>query len=171
LPALAPLVHAACVQDTLSLGTPALLFPTISLLLLAFTNRFLTLAGIVRGLSKQFEESREDGLLAQIENLRKRLNLIRDMQAAGVLSLLLCVICMFALFEGWQAIAQWLFGFSLVLMMASLVLSAREIQLSTGALHIHLSGVKKRCEKAIEEHQHSSQAPRTNPRTPSAAED
>lgn len=40
----------------ISLTTPALLFPAISLLLLAYTNRFLTLAGLIRNLYKLYKE-------------------------------------------------------------------------------------------------------------------
>ena len=73
-----------------SLGTPALLFPTVSLLMLAYTNRFLTLATIIRGLHDRYKNDQNDNLLGQIANLRYRVYLIRNMQIFGVLSLLFC---------------------------------------------------------------------------------
>jgi len=85
----------------INLTTPALLFPAISLLLLAFTNRFLALANLIRQLHANYKNDPDEILLGQIANIRYRINLIRDMQAYGVSSLLLCVICMLALFAGW----------------------------------------------------------------------
>ena len=87
----------------IGLATPALLFPAVSLLLLAYTNRFLGLASLIRGLAARYSESRDQLLIGQIDNLRHRLTLIRRMQAFGVASIFLCVACMFALFAGSQA--------------------------------------------------------------------
>lgn len=123
----------------INLATPALLFPAISLLLLAYTNRFLGLAGLIRGLAARYQESRDRILIGQIRNLRHRLTLIRRMQAFGVASIFMCVLCMFALFAGSSSAGKALFGVSLVLLMVSLGLSFREIQLSTNALNIQLS--------------------------------
>lgn len=122
-----------------TLGTPALLFPAISLLLLAFTNRFLALASLIRDLHSRYRASHDVSLKGQIANLRRRVVLIRNMQAAGVASLFLCVLCMFLLFAGIELAAQYVFGASLVLMMISLSLSVWEIQISVKALNIQLS--------------------------------
>ena len=73
----------------INITTPALLFPAISLLLLAFTNRFLALANLVRQLHQNYKSDPDEFLLGQIANIRFRINLIRDMQAYGVSSLLL----------------------------------------------------------------------------------
>ena len=121
-----------------SLTTPALLFPTVSLLMLAYTNRFLTLATIIRNLNDRFHESGDKNLLAQIDNLRHRVYLIRNMQIFGVLSLLMCVVSMFALFAGWADGGTWSFGAALVLMIISLGISLRELQISVGALDLLL---------------------------------
>lgn len=126
-----------------SLTTPALLFPTVSLLLLAYTNRFLTLATIIRNLHNQYHKSQDESLLPQIENLRHRVYLIRNMQIFGVLSLLLCVISMFALFAGWALTSQWVFGIALILMMISLAISLRELQISSGALDLLLTDLEE----------------------------
>src|SRR5689334_13403667 len=97
----------------ISLTTPALLFPTVSLLMLAYTNRFLTLATIIRNLSDRYSNEQGENLLGQIRNLRYRVYLIRNMQIFGVLSLLMCVVSMFALFAGWVPGGQWSFAIAL----------------------------------------------------------
>jgi len=122
----------------ISLTTPALLFPAISLLMLAYTNRFLTIATIIRNLHDRYKSDANDNLLGQIANLRYRVYLIRNMQIFGVLSLLFCVISMFALFAGWIAAGQWTFAIALVLMMVSMLISLRELQISVGALDLLL---------------------------------
>ncbi len=121
-----------------TLSTPALLFPTVSLLMLAYTNRFLTLATIIRGLHDRYKNNEDDNLLGQIVNLRYRVYLIRNMQIFGVLSLLFCVISMFALFAGWVPGGQWAFGIALILMIVSMLISLRELQISVGALDLLL---------------------------------
>jgi len=127
----------------LDLSSPALLFPTVSLLLLAYTNRFLTLANIVRSLHKQYHDNCEEGVLRQIRNLRARLSLIRWMQAFGVGSLLACTLCMMLIFLKIMVAAEWVFILSLVLMVLSLIYSLREIWKSTQALDIVLSDLEE----------------------------
>jgi hypothetical protein len=127
----------------ISLTTPALLFPAISLLLLAYTNRFLTLATLIRALHKQFKEVADPNIKAQIANLRKRVNLIKNMQLTGIASLLLCVVSMFAIYENWQVWGSVIFGVSLVLLMISLIFSIIEIQISVKALNIQLRDIEK----------------------------
>ena len=65
------------------------------------------------------------------------------MQIAGVLSLLLCVLSMFALFAGWVVAGQWSFGAALVLMILSLGISLRELQISVGALDLLLTDLEE----------------------------
>jgi hypothetical protein len=123
--------------------TPALLFPAISLLLLAYTNRFLTIATIIRNLHDRYKSERSENIIRQIANLRYRTYLIRDMQIVGVLSLLFCTVSMFALFAGWIPGGQWSFGIALVLMVLSLAISLRELQISVGALDLLLSELEQ----------------------------
>jgi len=125
-----------------NLTTPALLFPTISLLLLAYTNRFLTIATIVRNLYERYKSKPDGNVLGQIDNLRYRLHLIRNMQIFGVLSLLFCVISMFALFASWLAAGKWSFAIALLLMIVSLGISLRELQISVGALDLLLTDLE-----------------------------
>lgn len=126
----------------IDLTTPALLFPAISLLLLAFTNRFLAIAAVIRNLHDRYRAHPEQVIIAQIGNLRHRMMLIRNMQVFGVLSLLLCVVCMFVLFAGYLELGKVIFGICLVLMMISLALSMREIQISVRALNLQLSDLE-----------------------------
>lgn len=126
----------------INLTTPALLFPAISLLLLAYTNRFLTIATLIRNLHGKFKEEPDDRIWGQIKNLRLRVKLIRNMQVLGVLSLLLCVVCMFVIFAGNLELAEFIFGVSLILLILSLAVSAWEIQISVKALNIQLSDLE-----------------------------
>ena len=128
---------------TLEISTPALLFPAITLLLLAFTNRFLALATLIRGLHEKYQSNPDKKVVEkQIKNLRKRLNLVRRMQAFGVLSFLLTVACMFSLFRDSIVLANYLFGSSLISLLISLGYSLWEIQISTKALNIELSDME-----------------------------
>ncbi|ADI13446.1 DUF2721 domain-containing protein [Truepera radiovictrix] len=126
----------------LDLTTPALLFPAISLLLLAYTSRFLTLATLIRELHKRYLEGEGAAVLGQISNLRRRVQLIRAMQALGVLSFFGCVFSMFLLFIGAETLGQGVFGLSLLLLMVSLALSVWEIQMSVGALDLQLQDLE-----------------------------
>lgn len=126
----------------ITLTTPALLFPAVSLLMLAYTNRFLALANLIRSLHARYREDHDALVAAQIDNLRYRLTLVRNMQALGVSSLLSCVVCMFVLFQGWTQIGKYIFGFSLILLISSLVLSIREILVSVHALNLQLSDME-----------------------------
>jgi hypothetical protein len=122
----------------MDLTPPAVLFPAISLLLLAYTNRFLALAALIRSLHDKHRAQPDDLIVAQLGNLRHRVLLIRNMQALGVLSLLFCTACIFLFFVQRPRIAEYVFGASLLLMVGSLTLSLWEIQISVNALNLHL---------------------------------
>ncbi|MET1218531.1 MAG: DUF2721 domain-containing protein [Glaciecola sp.] len=124
----------------ISIATPAMLFPAISLLLLAFTQRFLTLATLTRSFANDYEK---ENVLLQIQNFRKRIALIRSMQQAGVLSFFFCVLSMLLIYFKLQQWGSWVFGISLVLLMYSLILSIKEIHISMQALDVHLEQVLK----------------------------
>lgn len=131
------------VDMEINLTTPALLFPTVSLLMLAYTNRFLTIATIIRNLHDRYREKQSENLLGQIANLRFRVYLIRNMQIFGVLSLLFCVFSMFALFSGWIMGGQWSFAIALILMIVSMLISLRELFISAGALDLLLTNLEE----------------------------
>jgi hypothetical protein len=124
---------------TLHIETPALLFSATSLILLAYTNRFLTIAQIVRGLKNNYDEVKTKSLLLQIKSLNLRLSLIRYMQLFGVLCLFLSVFAMLSLFLEQQVMGIYLFGSSLLCLLISLGISFWEISISVTALRLHLS--------------------------------
>jgi hypothetical protein len=123
----------------ITLTTPALLFPALSLLMLAYTNRFLGLSTVIRNLHADYQQSADPILLGQIENLRYRVVLIRNMQIVGALSIMGCVVSMLALFFGLIDLGKAIFIVSLILLVVSLAISLRELQISVGALELHLS--------------------------------
>jgi uncharacterized protein DUF2721 len=128
----------------LSITTPALLFPAISLMMLAYTNRFLALASLIRSLHAQYKkEPDEKHIVQQIRNLRARIRLIRSMQAFGVLSFLFCIICMFSIFNRWESFSYVIFALSLLSFGISLILSLTEIILSMRALEVVLSDMEE----------------------------
>jgi hypothetical protein len=122
----------------LTLTTPALLFPAISLLLLAYTNRFLSLAALMRDLYARYKAQPDPKIKGQLANLRYRIVIIRNMQVFGVASFFGCVLCMFTLFAGQEILSKWIFGGSLMLLLVSLALSLREIQVSIDALSLQI---------------------------------
>ena len=126
----------------MTLTTPALLFSAISLLLLAYTNRFLAYANVVRTLHARYQENPNAILVGQIQNLRKRLTLTRTMQLLGIGSLLLCVLCMFLVYIELQLTAEIIFGIALLMLIVSLAISVREIQISVRALDLHLGDME-----------------------------
>lgn len=130
------------VMDKLTLTTPALLFSAVSLILLAYTNRFLGYAQLVRNLYEKFKSNPDSILLAQIKNLRKRMYLTKAMQLLGVLSLFLCVVSMFLLYINLWFSAAWIFGFGLLSLIVSLAISAWEIQISVRAIDLHLTDME-----------------------------
>lgn len=128
----------------LSINTPALLFPAITLLMLAYTNRFLSLATLIRKLHSEYTRGeKEKNILNQIKNIRSRLNLIRYMQSFGALSFLCCVICMYLIFRNWTVLSYWVFAFSLLFLLVSIFLSLVEINKSTRALELQLSDIEE----------------------------
>mgnify|MGYP001174101876 CR=1 FL=1 len=128
----------------LSITTPALLFPAISLLMLAYTNRFLAMASLIRNLHDKYKKDpKEAHIVDQIRNLRVRIRLIRSMQAFGVLSFLFCVICMYCIFRGWNDAAYVIFAISILAFIVSLVLSLVEITFSMRALELALSDMEE----------------------------
>ena len=130
-------------MEELTLITPTFLFSAISLLLLAYTNRFLSYAQLVRTLKDKYLEDPDKVKAAQIDNLRKRLYITRGMQLLGICSLFFCVVTMFLIYVGFQLTAAYVFGLAILLLIASLGLSVWEIQISVKALELHLRDMKQ----------------------------
>ena len=127
----------------INLTTPALLFPAISLILLAYTNRFLGLSTVIRNLRDRYEDKHDPRIHKQIENLRQRVYLIRNMQTFGISSLLGCIVAMFVLFLGWVEVGKVIFAVCLLLLAISMAISIYEIQISVIALEINLSDMER----------------------------
>lgn len=127
----------------ISFNTPALLFPAISLIMLAYTNRFLALSSRVRSLHDKYQSQEQKHIIhGQIKNLRYRLKLIKNMQALGVVTFLGCILCMYLIYVQFMLAANIIFAISLISFSASLLLSLLEIQLSTKALELELSDME-----------------------------
>jgi len=122
----------------INLTTPALLFPAISLLLLAYTSRFLAIAALMRELYSRYKTQPDLRIKGQITSLRYRIGIIRNMQVFGVASFVGCVICMIVLFAGMLTLGKWIFAGSLMLLLISLGLSLREVQVSIDALTLQM---------------------------------
>ncbi len=128
----------------ITFNTPALLFPAISLLLLAYTNRYLALANLIRKLHDEYMRGEKPNhLLQQIKILRTRINMVRQMQALGVFSFLCCVVTMYGVYQQWTELTQFVFAASLLSLLASLVISLLEISQSTKALEWELSDMEE----------------------------
>lgn len=128
----------------ITINTPALLFPAITLLMLAYTTRFLALANLIRNLHTKFIEENEKKtvVIAQLKNLRIRIKLVKLMQTFGVFSIFLCVLSMFFIYINYQVWAKVIFGLSLLVFLISLALSLTEINISTKALEFELSDIE-----------------------------
>lgn len=131
----------------MNLTTPALLFPAISLLLLAYTNRFIVLTQLIRHLHSQNQENLTDVVIRQIANLGLRITLIRRMQATGVLSFLFCALSMFLIFLEMLRLAEYVFGTSIFLLVISLFFSLYEILISTKAIEIELEDIQNHAKR------------------------
>ena len=128
----------------ITFNTPALLFPAISLLLLAYTNRYLALANLIRKLHDEYIKGEKNHLLLkQIKILRVRINLVRLMQWLGVFSFLCCVVTMYAVYEQWELLTKYVFALSLLSLLGSLFISLVEISQSTKALEWELSDMEE----------------------------
>jgi hypothetical protein len=129
--------------QSITITTPALLFPAISLIMLAYTNRFMALSAVVRNLKDKYQH-KEAGhtVLAQLSNLRFRLKLIRYMQMLGIVSFICAISSMFLIYVSYLFTAEIMFGFSLLVFVASLILSLIEIQKSTKALELEMSEIE-----------------------------
>ena len=130
-------------MDELNLTTPTLLFSAVSLILLAYTNRYLSYAQLVRTLKEQYLQNHSEITAAQIDNLRKRLYLTRSMQVLGISSLFFCVVAMFLIYIGLHDLSAYIFGLALLLI-ASLGISIWEIHISVKALEIHLKDMENK---------------------------
>jgi hypothetical protein len=128
-------------MEEINLATPSLLFSAVSLIMLAYTNRFLSYAQVIRTLRAEYSRTQNPLAAAQIKNLHERLHLTWAMQILGISSLLLCVVSMFLIYVAWKQVAVYCFGLALLLLAFSLIVSIREIMISVKALELYLDGM------------------------------
>ena len=137
-------VKSGIQQDILIIGV---LFPAIPLMMVNFGNRYTVLATLVRHLH---DEAIRDNLspkdaerfLLQINRLRHRLRLIGIIQSCAAISFVLALGAMIAAYFDNRLTASVLFLGSISLMMGSMLLFTREIQIANTALDVHLSDLE-----------------------------
>lgn len=125
-----------------TIQTPTLLFSAISLLMLAYTNRFVVIANLIRELYAIHTANPSDITASQLKNLRKRMRIIRNMQVFGAFSFFFSVLSLLFIFLQSVLIAELLFGASLIALLMSLVLLIMELNISVHALNIQLKDFK-----------------------------
>lgn len=127
-----------------TLTTPALLFPALSLIMLAYTNRFVVLAGLIRELAKEHQSTPSASTDRQIKNLNKRMSFIKNMQLSGTISFILCVLSMltYILVSDMLLLSLFLFISSLIALLISLIFLMRELLISISALTVQLESLQ-----------------------------
>lgn len=126
----------------LTFNTPALLFPTISLLLLAYTNRYIAISNRIRSLHSQYKTEQSNIIILQISILKRRIFLIRNMQLLGIATMFFSAFSMFLIYYGVEIWVHTFFGLSLISMLLSLALCSVEVYLSNKALLIQIKDVE-----------------------------
>jgi ABC-type multidrug transport system permease subunit len=134
----------------LTISTPALLFSTVSLMMIAFTNRYLAIASLIRELHEKFQKNAEENYVAQIKQLHRRVYIIRNIQFIIVCSLFLSAVSMLCIYLQYQSVAQALFFTALLMQIAALGLSIWEISISIHALKIELSDMEEQLGKRFD---------------------
>ena len=125
------------------LNTPALLFPAVSLLLIAYTNRYLAIARLIRELKMAHQTKNNPIYLKQIRLLKKRERSIRNMQAFAIASLFCCTFSMALIYFSESHWGGYVFGVALLLMLISLGISFKDILMAGGALKIELEEMEE----------------------------
>jgi hypothetical protein len=115
---------------------PALVVPAISLLFLAYTNRFLGLTAVARHILKEHMLAPQPHWEVQLINIRRRLHLIRQMQLAGLASIILAALSMGAVVNGFDKLGQGIFVASLACFIGSMGICVHEIKLSIDAIEV-----------------------------------
>ena len=127
---------------SISITTPALLFPAISVLFLAYANRFLAIASRIREQHNLFNKTKSPINKKQIESLRQRIRFIIAMQLLAVTGIIGCIITMGLIFFGLQDYGTVAFGISMLFIILSLLTSIGELLISTKALNIELEDME-----------------------------
>jgi hypothetical protein len=126
-----------------TLTTPAILFPAVSLLLIAYTNRYLAIARLIRELKTAHRKQENPIYLKQIRVLKRRERFIRNMQAFAIASLFCCTFAMALIYLDEKSWGGMVFGAALLLMLISLAISFRDILMAGIALKIELEELEE----------------------------
>ena len=129
---------------TLSIETPALLFPAISFLVLAYTNRYSALTRLARELLHDYERTQADHVVDQITMVRERIRIIRLMLTLAAIAMACSVLAILGLYESWETFAKVVFMVALVLLTATYVLAVVEISKSSNALDVQMAATLER---------------------------
>lgn len=133
------------IQMEITLTTPALLFPAIAILMLGYVNRYLGTASVIRTFKKDYDAGyKHIEVVSQINILKKRIELSRQMLTAGILALLFACLSMFLIFAGLQLAGIVIFSLSLIAMIISMFISLYETSLSNKALLIEVNDILKK---------------------------
>ena len=127
----------------MDITTPAILFPAISLLFVAYTNRLHSLSVLIRAMTTEgSNESKTRHTQEQLDILQKRVTYIKRMQVFGILSFIFNLITIICLYINYDYLANYIFGFGLLMLSASLFFTLLETLISTKALGVHLKNYK-----------------------------
>ena len=127
----------------MDMTTPALLFPAISLLFVAYTNRLHSLSVLIRAMTTEgSDESKTKHTEEQLDILKKRVTYIKRMQVFGIVSFIFNLMTIICFYIEQISLAYYIFGFGLLKLSASLIFALLETLISTKALDIHLENYK-----------------------------
>ena len=127
----------------MDMTTPALLFPAISLLFVAYTNRLHSLSVLIRAMTTEgSDESKTKHTEEQLDILKKRVTYIKRMQVFGIVSFIFNLMTIICFYIEQISLAYYIFGFGLIMLSASLIFALLETLISTKALDIHLENYK-----------------------------
>jgi len=127
----------------MEIQTPAIVFPAISMLLVAYTSRFMVISQRIRSLHEKYATTSTEQTLQQLANFRQRLSLIKWMQCFGVLAFISVTLSILMILLGFlPKYVEIAFGLSLTFLVTSLGLALHEIMISTRAIEIELQGIE-----------------------------
>ena len=131
-------------QNILIIGV---LFPAIPLMMVNFGNRYTVLANLIRHLHDEVirdtvSPKDAERFLLQINRPRDRLHLIGIIQSCAAIAFVLALGAMIAAYFDERLLSSMLFLTSILLLMGSMLLFTREIQIANTALDVHLSDLE-----------------------------
>ncbi len=127
-----------------TLQTPTYVFSAISLLMIAYTSRYVAISQVIRHLSESAPGS-DSRVECQIRSLMKRVKYIRNMQITALIGFCANIMTMILIVLGIDFLIAPLFIAGLVLILVSLGICIMEIALSAQALSISLSDERSEC--------------------------